>query len=635
MKRFLFTAKFVIILGFAAYSGDLVYPSFLIPDTLRTDANAVVRNMECTLTINSDNTAKYSVTKAVTILNEIGDQHGVFYAIYDDLRKATGISIKIYDGFGKLIEKVKTSDIKDYSFVAGFSLYEDDRIKVYVPVIKSYPYTVVTKVTYNYNGFLQFPKWQPQRAPDLSVSQASFCIQMQRKNKVRWLQRKIESEPEIINNGNTEEVSWAVKTIPAFKKVAFLPPMEEITPNVIVAPVEFSYDGYSGNLSSWQGYGEWVNDLLYERDELSEETILKMNTMVAETNDTVEKIRLIYDYVQKQTRYVSIQYGIGGFQPFKAQLVDEVGYGDCKALTNYTHALLKSVGISSVYTLVNAGRYADEIMQNFASQQFNHVILHVPLATDTIWLECTDQQSPFGYLGKFTADRTALAIKSDGGILVRTKSYDKSPGITSCIGIVEIDENGNGTAVLDLSYAGLNYDDVFSFIHEDKESQKKWLYENYYISNALIEQFSVEDNPDLIPSATINLSMSLQKYAVKSGKRLFIPLNKIDALLKTPPSNDERKFDIYIRNKYVEADTIEFKIPDGYAVEHLPSEVNLDSQFGSYSTSILVNNRQVIYRRHLKVNKGKYPAEAYEELYQFYKSIVKSDKAKLVLITNH
>ena len=634
MKRFLFITKFLILLGFTAYSGELVYPGFLIPDTLKTDANAVIRNLECTLTVNSGSSASYSIKKVVTIFNQTGDRHGIFFAFYDDLRKASGISIKIYDVFGKLIEKVRASDIKDYSAGAGFSLYEDDRIKVYEPVINSYPYTVVSEVTYNYNGFLQFPRWQPQSAPDLSVSQASFCIQMHWDHKVRWLQRNISLDPEIIKNHTTEKVTWVVNTIPAFKRDAFQPPLEEITPNVIVAPAEFSYDGYKGNLSNWQGYGKWINVLLMKRDELPEETILKMNSMVAETDDTIEKIQLIYDYVQQQTRYVSIQYGIGGFQPFKAKVVDEVGYGDCKALTNYTRALLRSVGIESVYTLVCAGRNADEIITDFASQQFNHVILHVPLTTDTIWLECTSQHIPFGYLGKFTSDRTALAITGDGAELIKTKSYENFPGVTSCRGNIEIDVKGNGNATIDVSYTGLNYDEISNFIHDDKESQKKWLYENFYISNASIEEFSVVNKPDMIPSATISMSLILNKYAGKSGKRLFIPLNKIDAILETPPSNDERKFDIYIRNKYIESDTIEFTIPDGYTVEHLPSEVELDSRFGYYSSSTYVDGRQVIYLRHLKVNKGVYPAEAYEELYQFYKSIVKSDKAKLVLIIN-
>ena len=165
MKRVWATFNLIFILSIALCGEELVYPSFLIPDTLQKDANAVCRNMECKLTIQSDNSAEYSMIKVVTVLNKNGDNHGAFYEFYDDHRKISGISIKIYDAHGRLIEKVKSSDIKDFSAVLGFSLYEDDRVRVYEPVIKNYPYTVVMEVKFNYNGYLQFPRWQPQDWP--------------------------------------------------------------------------------------------------------------------------------------------------------------------------------------------------------------------------------------------------------------------------------------------------------------------------------------------------------------------------------------------------------------------------------------------------------------------------------------
>jgi len=53
---------------------------------------------------------------------------------------------------------------------------------------------------------------------------------------------------------------------------------------------------------------------------------------------------------------VSIQIGIGGWQPFDASTVQRLSYGDCKALANYMKTLLEAVGLSANYCLVNAGK---------------------------------------------------------------------------------------------------------------------------------------------------------------------------------------------------------------------------------------------------------------------------------------
>src|SRR5579863_10407875 len=147
--------------------------------------------------------------------------------------------------------------------------------------------------------------------------------------------------------------------------------------------------------------------------------------------------------MQQKTHYVSVQMGIGGWRPFTAADVDKDGYGDCKALVNYTKALLKSVDINSYYCVVYGNTEEKlSLRDDFASLQGNHVILCLPFKNDTTWLECTDQKIPLGFLGDFTDDRTVLAFTPEGGKLMHTPKYTTDENLEKRKANFVIDQEG-------------------------------------------------------------------------------------------------------------------------------------------------------------------------------------------------
>ena len=132
-----------------------------------------------------------------------------------------------------------------------------------------------------------------------------------------------------------------------------------------------------------------------------------------------EQIKILYHYLQDETRYVNISIKTGGLKPFPAAFVTEKKYGDCKALTNYMKAMLSHIGITSYYSKIFAADAVKNIDKSFPSQQFNHVILCVPFEKDTIWLDCTSK-GPFNYLGTFTQNRDAYIIKKNSSFFAKT-----------------------------------------------------------------------------------------------------------------------------------------------------------------------------------------------------------------------
>ncbi len=308
---------------------------------------------------------------------------------------------------------------------------------------------------------------------------------------------------------------------------------------------------------------------------------------------------MLYEYLQKNTRYISIQLGIGGWQPFDAKYVAGKSYGDCKALTNYMFSLLKEAGIPSYYTLVRSGSNGGYITHDFPAQQFNHVILCVPLKNDTTWLECTSQTLPSGYLGDFTCNRYALLIDEQGGKLVRTSQYDIDENLQVRKINAVLEEDGTLQIKADTKYNGLQQDDIHDMInHLSKDKVKEYLHEQLDFATYEISRFEYKEAKNVLPSIQEQLDISVSNYATITGKRLFIVPNIMSRSNRKPAPDPERKYDIVFGSPYRDFDTIAIQLPEGYGTESLPQDVSLSTQFGKYHSSVKLsgNNFCIIVR---------------------------------------
>ncbi len=628
---------FLIFIAKISFSQD--YSVSTISDSIRENANIVVRLNQQKFSIKNTENATEKVKYVITIFNEkAAKEYGFLAVSYDKFSKIKKISAKIYDKDGKLIDKSQKRDINDFSMVSSSSLFDDNRVKVISFPYDKYPYTVEYEYTKEHKGSLFYPTWTPYMdfGFNIGVEKSRFTITCPNYMSFRKKEVLIKYPVEIDKEDFFTSYTWQINNLKAIDYEMFSPPRTQIIPHIKFAPNDFQMDGYEGNMETWESFGGWLNLLNSGKIELPEGTEVKVNELISEAKDTVEMVKIIYEYMQSKTRYVSIQVGIGGWQPFEAEFVDEKGYGDCKALSNYTKALLEVAGIKSHYTIVQSGKYPMEIDPNFTTNTFNHVILCVPVANDTIWLECTSQKAPFGYLGTFTDDRNVLIVTDKGGKLVRTKKYEQHENIQTRIAKVEILENGNAEANIKTDYKGLKYDAINRAFHYSPEEQKQWLYNKTEIADFKINSFSFsEDRNNFIPTATEDLDLEITNFSQKTGNRLFINLNLMNKFTFSYSTRKKRKNDIYIRRAFIEIDSITYQFPEKYKIEYAPDKETINSKFGNYEYSVKVKDNEITYTRIFKINKGQYPASDYKELTDFFDKITKADKQKVVLVTGY
>jgi hypothetical protein len=96
--------------------------------------------------------------------------------------------------------------------------------------------------------------------------------------------------------------------------------------------------------------------------------------------------------------------------------------------------------------------------------------------------------------------------------------------------------------------------------------------------------------------------------------------------------DEERKYDIVLRDEYKQIDTVEIEIPKGYEPESMPQPVTTETKFGKYSNSIKLADNKIFYYRTREQFSGTFPAKDYPSLADYFDSIYKADRSKIVLV---
>lgn len=601
----------------------------LIPENLLENADAVVRSQEITFEVSAPDEAIFKEKCVVTLLNN-KSSHNELRLFYDSFNKIGRIRGSLYDAAGNFIRNAEKKEIEDRSAINGFSIYEDNRVRILDVNHDRYPYTVMFEYEIKYRDLLGYDDWDIQQF-NTAVETASLAVTLPSDIKLHHKSLNIELEPVVTTDKGKTRFEWKVENLPAVKQEPYAPSAYEILPQLLLSPSVFKADGYTGSMASWKDFGQFQYELARGRDELSPALKAKVHELTAEAKNDAEKIAVLYRYLQENTRYVSIQLGIGGWQPFDAQYVEKNKYGDCKALSNFMKALLKEAGISSCPAIVYAGDSFYDISEDFATSAFNHVILYIP--SEEAWLECTSDDFPPNYLGNFTAGRKVLLVTEQGGKIASTPALSSAANTADNYTEIVVTQEGKAAIAMRSHLSGALHE-WYRYMANNlpPEELNKKIQEQNPLPQSYFTQIQVQPLKET-PVVRIEYAMEVPQFGSKAGKRLFLPLNPVNAFRDVPPANDKRIYPVEVRNGYVEQDTIVLHLPEGYSIESIPAEnTTLTTAFGAYSSQIIRQEKTIRLIRRLEMNPIRLPAERYSEWRNFCRDVAKADAMKVVLV---
>ena len=218
------------------------------------------------------------------------------------------------------------------------------------------------------------------------------------------------AKPKITRQGDSLQYQWRAKNISPIVLESYMPPLYQVAAQLAISTQR-----------DWSVVDKWAWDNAVEKFAPTQ----TLRTLVAtwRTQDlptTEAKARAVYEYLQRNTRYVFAHLGRGGYEPHYADEVISASYGDCKDQTVLGIALLRLLGVEAYPALVETPRAGNSDTE-LVSLIFDHMMIYIPPSdsSDAIWMDTTGDLSLYPGVSNYLFDQNALIVNGRGGVLTR------------------------------------------------------------------------------------------------------------------------------------------------------------------------------------------------------------------------
>lgn len=622
---------FILLLSFNCKGQQ--YSVENIPLNLISNAYAVIRTDNTHVEVLDQNEMIVYKEKAITVLNKKAKTLLDFDVYFSESsEKIEDIDLRYYDNLGNEIKKIKKKEISDNATYDGFTFITDTRKKSYEYEGNEYPLTIHYTYKKISNTTCFIPRWQPIRTSKVSIEQSDYVLT----NRTNTAIHSNEFRLKEFNCTKEGEFAYSLNSFEAFNIEKYMPQLNHIYPKVDFVMHDFSYENIEGSAKTWEDFGKWVYEsFLSQRKDLSKIAIKnQLKEIISPEDSQKDIVKKLYKFIQDNTRYVGIQLAEGGYKPMSSKDVDTYKYGDCKGLSFYMMNLLNAYDINSNYVLVHADSDSKTSLneKKFGHAQLNHVIVNVPLDTDTIWLDCTSDYEPFNMLGTFTDGRKVLEISKDNYKVIETPCYGKD--LNQSIEDIQITLSENLDAEINFAkdYYGIQYSDIIILNQMGQEKYNDYLKEEIFDKFNDVELKSTSfdfDESQFI--AHQNVAFNSSNFGEAKGDFLQIPVRFLKLGVPYLKKDKKRNFEIQFNRSKREKSFVTYSLPTDFRLLEDFEKIQWESEFGYYSLEISQNKDKLKIEKVFELNEGIYSSKSYNSIKLFFDKIRKQEQSLITL----
>jgi transglutaminase-like putative cysteine protease len=399
--------------------------------------------------------------------------------------------------------------------------------------------------------------------------------------------RDIQLPPKIIHDGNKKICLWEYKYIPQIIEENSMPPMSEVAFRILVTTMD-----------SWEEFFRWWRKKIEGKTKPNEAIQKKVAELTKDLSTPKERMEAIFDYVKREIRYVSIGLGKSGYEPQNAKQVFKNKYGDCKDKSTLLISMLRTAGIPAYYVLIPTTSVGNLIKDFSFPFQFNHCIVAVENGDKYYFLDPVAEDYRFDYLPGSDRNRDVLIFKGEKTVFAKTplaepeenSSYTQQKIIIGLDGSIEADVKDFGFGRREASLRSFFMNSRPTKIREALEKKVDDI-----SSGAKLLTYTHTNPLNFKERFELKIKYHAQDYCRKAGDILIFD---VPAIWRSCPATGkkERRYPIVVWNNSYSKDEVEFNIPKGYEVYHLPEPVEIKNQYFEFRSSYRQEGDKIFYQ---------------------------------------
>ena len=566
----------------------------------------------------------------VKILNERGKENFSEAVIsYDStFEKVELVYARTIKPDGSVVD-VGLKHIRDVSKYLNFPLYSNVRA-----FIISFPEVcegaVVEYKLKKYNNHLinmrDLVISYPLQTTD-PILEAKFTITIPDDRQLNLNIRNIQSnnfaaslEPRIEKEKGRVSYYWQFSDIPQIIPESLMPPINEITPTILVSTFQ-----------GWDAIYKWWWSLA--KGKIRPDTTIKdkVQQLTASLTGDEDKARAIYNFCAQKIRYVAVEYGQAGYEPHQAVDIFKNKYGDCKDQAILLVTMLKEAGLSAWPVLIPTKDYYNA-EKEFPAVLFNHCIAAVSLSGRLYFLDPTCETCAFGDLPAADQNRTVLVCKEDGFELANTPLYpaEKNNIIQDLKIKINTDETILGIKTVTTS-GFYDQGQRFWLLYSPPELIEQTIKEKIQdISiGAGLKEYQIDNLDNLGKPTVLCYTFFGPEFLTAAGNLRVLPqLARIDT---TVTAKEKRRFAIDYGVLSTHKEIIEIELPPQFKVRYLPDSITDDNPWFKFTVAYIQKNNTIIYKEEMLAKRDRVELKDYPVFKQLLESLAKRVKQRIIL----